>query len=88
MTTKTTLEQNMRRIEGEIFALKITRPRVPAGPPISENVPVFEEIMRNVYSESMSADRTFYSSIEELTKTANSIPLGEETKDLVGQPSN
>ncbi len=40
--TKATLEQNMRRIEDEIYALKITRPRVPPRPPISENVPTID----------------------------------------------
>jgi hypothetical protein len=37
--TKATLEQNLRRIEDEIYALKITRPKVPPRPPVSENVP-------------------------------------------------
>ena len=36
---KASLEQNMRRIEDEIYALKITKPRVPPRPPVSENVP-------------------------------------------------
>jgi hypothetical protein len=40
--TNTTLEQNMRRIEDEIYALKITRPRVPPRPPTSENVPTID----------------------------------------------
>jgi hypothetical protein len=40
--TKITLEQNMRRIEDEIYALKITRPRVPPRPPVSENVPTID----------------------------------------------
>lgn len=40
--TKATLEQNMRRIEDEIYALKITRPRVPPRPPASENVPAID----------------------------------------------
>jgi hypothetical protein len=40
--TKATLEQNMRRIEDEIYALKITKPRVPPRPPVSENVPAID----------------------------------------------
>jgi hypothetical protein len=40
--TKATLEQNMRRIEDEIYALKITRPRLPPRPPVSENVPTID----------------------------------------------
>jgi nucleotide-binding universal stress UspA family protein len=40
--TKATLEQNMGRIEDEIYALKITKPRVPPRPPISENVPAID----------------------------------------------
>jgi nucleotide-binding universal stress UspA family protein len=40
--TNTTLEQNMRRIEDEIYALKITRPKVPPRPPVSENVPTLD----------------------------------------------
>jgi len=37
--TKGTLEQNMRRIEDEIYALKITTPSVTPRPPINPNVP-------------------------------------------------
>ncbi|MDH2901374.1 MAG: hypothetical protein PXY39_10415 [archaeon] len=37
--TRSTLEQNIRRIEDEIYALKITRPRVTSIPPINPNVP-------------------------------------------------
>ena len=37
--TKATLEQNIRRIEDEIYALKITKPRVTSIPPINPNVP-------------------------------------------------
>ena len=39
---KATLEQNMRRVEDEIYALKITKPRVPPRPPASENVPAID----------------------------------------------
>jgi hypothetical protein len=34
-----TLDQNIRRIEDEIYALKITKPRVPPRPPVSPNIP-------------------------------------------------
>lgn len=37
-TTGTT-EQNIRRIEDEIYALKITKPKVPPRPPVNPNVP-------------------------------------------------
>ena len=40
--TSSKLEQNMRRIEDEIYALKITRPRLPPRPPINPNVPAVD----------------------------------------------
>ncbi len=40
--TKAMLEQNIRRIEDEIYALKITKPRAPPRPPVGENVPTID----------------------------------------------
>jgi hypothetical protein len=37
--TRSTLEQNIRRRDDEIYALKITRPRVTSIPPINPNAP-------------------------------------------------
>jgi nucleotide-binding universal stress UspA family protein len=42
--TKATLEQNMRRIEDEIYALKITTPRALPRPPVNPNVPAVDII--------------------------------------------
>jgi hypothetical protein len=54
--TKATLEQNIRRIEDEIYALKITKPRVPPRLPISPNIPSLDiTLLKRAYLRDKSS---------------------------------